>query len=298
MKLRTVILMVMVGAVALWPLTARAWFGEGHQRVARKAAVLPQTLPAFFAGGATVIADASPDPDCFRERLTPQLSRAESPEHYIDLELLKGKPLPPTRYEYIRLCQSLNVAPDHVGTLPYAVTEWTQRLTLAFAQHRKWPGDKAIQSKCLVYAGLLSHYAADLCQPLHCTVHFDGRVDAEGNPAGPKGIHAKVDALLERPEIDAEATLKDLKIEAFPEVFKAVVEELQRSHALVDKVYELEAKLPAVADRTKKVDVAPEMLAFERERLRASVNFVGGLYLTAWEMSATVAVPDWVWPSG
>jgi hypothetical protein len=66
---------------------------------------------------------------------------------------------------------------------------------------------------------------------------------------------------------------------------------------LVDKVYELEPKLPSTADKDKKLDIAPELLAFENERFRASVSFVASLYLSAWEKSAKVTVPQWVKPT-
>jgi hypothetical protein len=88
-----------------------------------------------------------------------------------------------------------------------------------------------------------------------------------------------------------------LKVEALTGVFPAVVAELGRSHALVDRVYELEPKLPAVADRFQKLGVAPELQEFEQERFRTAVGFIATLYLTAWEKSAQVAVPDWVKPS-
>jgi len=291
---------VLSGAlVLLLAQGAEAWLTAAHQAISRGAvAALPTTMPAFFCEGAAVIADASVDPDYFRGRAVSQLTSSEAPEHFFDAELLGGSALPPTRYEYIALCQRLGVAPEHAGLLPYAVIEWTQRLTMALAEHRRWPQDKAIAGKCLVYAGLLSHYAADLCQPLHCTVDFDGRVDKEGQALGPRGIHLKVDALLTRPEIDPAWAREDLKVQAFPEVFPAVVAEIGRSRALVDKVYALEPKLPAFSDRHVEANVAPEVLAFERERYRASVAFVARLYLTAWAKSADIVVPEWVEPAG
>jgi hypothetical protein len=284
----------------LLPLhVVRAWYTAAHQSITRAAVeALPPSMPAFFTDAAADIADDSVDPDYFRDRSVPQLMSTEAPEHYLDAELLRDNALPPTRYEYLRLCQSLGMAPEHVGTLPYSVTEWTQRLVMAFAQHRKWPQDKAIQGKCLVYAGILGHYAGDLCQPLHCTVHFDGRADAAGHLIGVRGIHAKVDALLERPEVDRAWAQQDLKVTSFPEVFPAVVAEIGRSRALVDEVYKLEPLLPATDDRHKEIAVPPELLAFEKDRYRAAVALVASLYLTAWDKSAKVVVPDWVAPGG
>jgi hypothetical protein len=83
------------------------------------------------------------------------------------------------------------------ATLPYAIAEWTERLSIAFAEHRKYPANPYIQNKCLVYAGFLAHYAQDLCMPLHTTIHHDGRANPDGST--PKtGIHPRVDSLVEK----------------------------------------------------------------------------------------------------
>ena len=85
---------------------------------------------------------------------------------------------------------------NRLGLLPYAIAETTYMLSLALAEHHRWPDNQAIQSKCLVYAGLLSHYAEDACMPLHATVHWDGRVLPNGQ--SPRtGIHSRVDGLTE-----------------------------------------------------------------------------------------------------
>ena len=72
----------------------------------------------------------------------------------------------------------------------YAVAEWTEKLALAFAQHRRWPENTLVQAECLLTAASLAHYAQDLCQPLHTSVHFDGRA-LEGGKSPRSGIHEK-----------------------------------------------------------------------------------------------------------
>ena len=67
---------------------------------------------------------------------------------------------------------------NEASTLPYSIAEWTQRLTIAFAEHRNDPENPHVRAKCLVFAGILSHYAADLHMPLHTSIHWDGRDDA------------------------------------------------------------------------------------------------------------------------
>ena len=61
-----------------------------------KAAVqaLPDEVPEFFRDGKRMIAHCSYDPDISKNRGAPHVNIAEHPEHYLDLELLQGKPLP------------------------------------------------------------------------------------------------------------------------------------------------------------------------------------------------------------
>ncbi|MCE9588945.1 MAG: hypothetical protein K8S99_00290 [Planctomycetes bacterium] len=271
---------------------AQAWHHETHEAAARYAvAALPNDLPGFFRAGGEGVAQFANDPDAFKHPKLPELAAGESPEHFFDLEMLKGEPIPANRYAYIALCEKLGVKPEKIGTLPYSVVEWTERLTLAFAEHRARPGDEAVKVKCFVYAGLLAHYAADLCQPLHTTIHFDGRADANGlSPRS--GIHNKMDAIPHTVGVAWEKEATGLDAAPFEKLFPAIVEEIHRSNALVDRVYELEAKLPAKPSD----EIAEPVKALAVERYRAAVLITARLYRTAWEQSAGVKLPEWMTP--
>ena len=202
---------------------------------------------------------------------------------------MPGLKLPPGRYDFIDQLARQKLRAPQVGMAPYAINEWAARLTVAFAEHRRWPNDPAIQQKCLIYAGLLSHYAADLCQPLHTTIHHDGRARSDGS--SPKtGIHMKVDALAGKLADRPADLAAGLKVEPFADVFAATLAELDRSHALVERVYELEAALPAYAAPLKADSKSAD---FARERMRESGRFVASLYVTAWRDSAKIKFPDW-----
>jgi len=307
---------------------AVAWHGPGHERTTELALqALPKDMPEFFRQGGDVVANAAQDPDMFTRPIAPiELSSTESCEHFFDVELLKGMDLPDTRYEYIEECLARGIKPNKVGMLPYAVTEWTQRLTIAFAEHRKWPDDKALQEKCLVYAGLLAHYAEDLNQPLHTTINYDGKVDKPGAASPRSGIHNKVDALLNM-TFDSAEILKDLtpaplyerpatispsgtttrrigtatrptaaaatastSAPAVSPLLKAVLAQIDDSHAQVDRVYALENKLPPM-DKPGTND--PGVRAFATERIRAATRFTASLYLTAWRDSQFIELPAW-----
>lgn len=263
---------------------ALGWHSETHEAVARHAIVaLPETLPAFFRDASDAVASIANDPDDFKHPQLPALRAGERPEHYFDLELLNGALIPNDRYSFIEFCKQQNINPSETGTLPYAVAEWMERLALAFAQHRENPKDAAVRMKCIVYAGLLSHYAADLCQPLHTTIHFDGRTTADGKSPR-SGIHNKMDALPMTVGLRWDEEYKGIATGAFDELMPAIVAELHRAHALVDRVYELEPELPVEPGDP----VSPQVRAFAAERYRASTLFTARLFHTAWVRSQTI----------
>lgn len=293
MKLKTLALSVCASVATLLACAqvSKAWHDEGHYYTAVAAAKsMPEDVPAFFREGAPAVGHNALDPDVFKDRNLPQLNHCEFPEHFIDIELLQGHDLPLLRYDYIRLCQELGVDPSKAGTLPYAITEWTQKLTMAFAEHRAYPDNPYIRAKCLVYAGTLAHYAADLHMPLHTSVHWDGRAE-EGVPYTRTGIHNKVDALptkIPYNELFAEPLPTPL---ASSDIFTFTLDELAKSHALVDRVYEMEPKYPEWSD----LNLADEQVrAFTIERTRAAAAFTADLFLSAWRNSADISPPSWL----
>ena len=267
-----------------------AWHGPGHHKATGAAVALVKgRVPAFFVEGGKTIQHCSIDPDLYRLRDLPQLRNREYPDHFIDLELLGGAELPAMRFEFVKLCRKKGRHADKVGFVPYSAVESTQRLTLAFAEHRKWPRNPHIRAKCLVYAGVLSHYAQDLCMPLHTTIHYDGRARKDGSSPR-SGIHAKVDALLANIDIHPRALRKTVKAQPFDDLFAAVLAQLKRSHALVEEVYRLEKRLPDVA---APLGDDAEVKRFITERFHTCARFIASLYLTAWRDSAKLKLPEW-----
>jgi hypothetical protein len=271
---------------------AVAWTEAGHKKIARLAVVcLPATMPAFFRQGAAAIVSATGDPDLFSQDsklVAPALYAAEGPEHYFDLEPLDGLAPPATRYEFLDQLAAKKLAPRAVGLAPYAIMEWTGRLTLALADYRRDPTDRAIQDKCLVYAAILAHYAADINMPLHTTIHHDGRAEP-GKPSPKTGIHLKVDALPGKLAGPGELPA-DARLAAFDDLHQAVFRQIDASHALVERVYELEKDLPGVDDP---LPGDSPLARFTAERVETSAVFVADLFLTAWQDSAKVKFPPW-----
>ncbi len=289
--MRPLVVSVLVLLVLSGGAGIAAWWPAGHRRsTAALAGLLGDELPPFFRSGIDQAAHCAMDPDIWRREQCPQLRAGERAGHFCDLELLQGAELPATRPAFHRLCRRHGQLPHDVGQLPYTVMEWTQRLAVAFAEHRRWPGDPHIRHKALVYAGLLAHYAQDLCQPLHTTIHYDGRCAADGSSPR-SGIHAQVDALLVRVALPRAADLADAR-KPFADLLAGVRAELARSHALVDRVYALSDRLPPAAPGHRIADNA--VRAFAAERAAAALTFTARLYATAWALAQRIELPDWL----
>jgi hypothetical protein len=271
-------------------LSAYSWYCEGHQVITGIAVDLVKgKLPASFAAQRSLIVHCSCDPDVYKPQWASALRSAEAPEHFIDLEYLDSTALPATRYEFLSLCCRKGLDPSTVGLLPYAVIEWMQRLCVTFAEQRAWPDNKFVQQRSALCAGILSHYVADAGQPLHVTIHFNGRVNPNGSQPAHSGIHGKVDALAAKVKLPADFTMYLVPV-AFSDPWKVIVDELKASQKLVERVYALESRIPA-EDQEIGSDTA--IAQFSRERVGASAIYVADLFLTAWQLSAGQQVPPW-----
>jgi len=288
--LRRVLLAI---AVALGGTTAAsAWLTAGHARVAADAVrLLPRDVPGFFRNRPQEVGQSAVDPDYWKIRDAPALGDAERPRHYLDVERLDGEPLPATRSEYLRLLAAKKLEVSQVGLLPYSIVESFEKLELCFAQWRRRAADRGVEAKCRVFAGELAHYAGDLEQPLHTTIHHDGRALPDGE--SPRtGLHKKVDGLFTNARFDAAAALRGVAPRLLPDVWQTVLVQFAQSHALVDQVYAFEAKL--FAEDGGATD--PAVVGFTAERYRATAELLSSLFLTAWERSKGVEVPSWAVP--
>ena len=267
---------------------AWAWWGGGHDILTQAAVkAAPEEMPEFFRAAEKMVAHCAYDPDISKERGTPHARQAEYGEHYVDIELFGEHPIPEGREAHIKLCAELGLAPRAVGTLPYALAEWTERLAVAFAEYRKWPDNPMVQNKCFLYAGFLSHYAQDMCQPLHLTIHFNGIVQEDGTRLH-AGIHEKVDSAVEMLKLDPTELAKAQEVEAVGDLMPAIIEQIKAGHSLVDSVYAL------AEDYQDLKNPSPAVVDFTNERAREAVRWTASLYLTAWKLSENIKLPGWL----
>jgi hypothetical protein len=200
---------------------AAAWDYEGHHAVNELAlASLPTNFPAFVLTPAARdrIAFLAGEADRWRNVTDLKTGRdvalghASGPDHYIDLEDLKGygltpETLPLLRYDFVaeianaRKAHPESFAPidaakdtDHTrelsGFLPWAITENFEKLQSDFAslaaleKFGGTPSEIANAKQDILYVmGVMGHFVGDSTQPLHTTMHHHGWVtNGLGNP--------------------------------------------------------------------------------------------------------------------
>ncbi len=272
-------LVLVAGFVGLSP----AWWVKGHESIVEAAAAkLPDEVPAFVRNGGKHLAHFVGDPDRWKNRECKALRASIEADHYLDLEDLDGKPLPPeSRFKGMDVMRGLKKEPNRVGFLPYAIEEGYEKLACAFSDYRKEPENESIKMKCLVYAGTLAHFTTDASMPLHTTIHFDGRVTPGQADKKQRGIHARLDAFPEKFKLTPEEITRGVEPKAVDNVWTHTEKFLAESATFIDKAYELDAagafETPTDASR-----------AFVLDRCRAGAQFTLDVWLAAWKKSATL----------
>ncbi|MGP8226667.1 MAG: nuclease, partial [Terracidiphilus sp.] len=166
------------------PPSARAW-GNGGHRLINKLAVssLPADVPAFLRTPEAIaeIEYLGPEPDRWRSPAEPELSAAQAPEHFIDLEPADALgPLPHRRLDFEASVFASGQRPEKIGLQPWETTEVWERLKAAMREYRKLAARHEntgpVEQAIIFYAGWLGHYVGDGSQPLHTTIQYNGWV--------------------------------------------------------------------------------------------------------------------------
>ncbi len=282
------------------------WGSKGHRMIGRLAAEsLPADMPAFLRTpeATNEIEYLGPEPDRWRSRAEPELSAAQAPDHFIDLELadLIG-PLPRQRYQYIAALfayaaahpdLAAQVRPEKVGFQPYITNEVWERLKSAMRDYRdlgaQHQDTRPVEAAIVFYAGWLSHYVADGSQPLHVTVNYNGWVGKE-NPNGYTTEHI-IHSQFETAFVDANVNTSDVRPLLAPmrpigDEWDDYLAYLRHTGSLVERVYQL--------DKDHGFDGAGTLAAkqFTEERLAAAASMLRDLYVAAWVKSGD-PVPEW-----
>jgi hypothetical protein len=259
------------------------------------ASALPADVPAFLRTetAANEIEYLGPEPDRWRSPAEPELSAAQAPEHFIDLELADALgPLPRRRLDFEAKVFAAGQRPEKIGLQPWQTTEVWERLKAALRAYRQLSAAKQdtlpVEQAILFYAGWLGHYVADGSQPLHVSVQYNGWTGP--NPNGYTTAHQIhwqfegpfVGANLHEPEVRAKMTA----VKAIDgDIFDSYVAYLRHTGTYVENVYQLEKAGGFVGAGSA------ESREFTAERLAAGASMLRDMIYTAWIESGK-PVPD------
>ncbi len=280
----------------------QGWGPQGHEIAGRAAAMkLPAEMPKFFRNSVDQLGYLNPEPDRWRDDVESKLDRAmnsaAAPDHFLDLELVP----PPAfnaanRYDFVAELIKAGQKPTIAGFVPFRILELFQRIRVEFrlwraetdSKKRKW-----IEQRIINDAGVLGHYVADVSNPHHTTIHFNGW--SGDNPKGytvftrepNQGIHYR----FEEEYVKTHIQLGDvLPLVGKERVIEKPREEiwnyLRGSNTLVEQLY--------ILDKQEKFNAgtkSPEHKKFVNERLAAGAQMLRDLWWTAWVTSAPDATP-------
>ena len=246
------------------------------------------------------------------------LGHASGPEHYLDIEALKlygltPATLPPLRYDFAATIVKARQAhpewfpaidptkdADHTrelsGFLPWVITEYYEKLqsgfaTLAALEKNGGTREEIANAKqSIVYVmGVMGHFVGDASQPLHTTMHHHGWVGENPNHYTTSfGFHGWIDGgfLGKTGGIDvkklAEKTLPAANLPAADDpnrIFKTSVDFIVAANQLVEPLY----KMDRDGKLSNKENRGAEGRAFLEGQLTKSAQFLGSLWLTAWQ---------------
>jgi S1/P1 Nuclease len=278
---------------------ARAWGNEGHRIINRLAtANLPTDVPAFLRSEAAQgeIEYLGPEPDRWRSPAEPELSAAQAPEHFIDLEPADALgPLPRRRLDFEAKVFAAGQRPEKIGLQPWEATEVWERLKAALREYRRLSAagpsaaadTRAVEQAAIFYAGWLGHYVGDASQPLHTTIQYNGWTGP--NPNGYTTEH-KIHWQFEGPFVAANVHVPAVQSKMTPthavdgDMFEAYVTYLRHTSTYVEKVYQLEKAGGFSGAGTA------ESREFTTERVAAGASMLRDMIYTAWLDSAKPVV--------
>lgn len=283
------IALVLAGAGPVW-----AWGNVGHVTVNEAAARgLDKQVPQFMRDKVTYLGYLGPEPDRWRSRTFSELNKAAAPDHFIDLELATGvdpKRPPDNRHDYARLVTGKGTIPSKVGFGPYRVAELAQKMEIGVASllsiedgPKAKQKRKAARQAILYVAGVLGHYVADLANPHHCTIHYNGWAGKE-NPEGfptDKKTHARFESrFVERVQGELKVKVSAparARLHYAREIWKLVVE----SNGLTKALYRLDRD-GAFTEGNEQTAVGRKGLAFAQARMVRGATLLRDMWTTAW----------------
>src|SRR5437867_964535 len=254
---------------------AWSWGRRAHEMInAHAVENLPEPLRSYFRERAGYLVEHSSDPD----QLVAD-DPSERPHHFTDADADDTYPFPRLEQRFVRERRAPTAAERRNGDVIWQIETYTLRLPCDF-KIKRW----GVANQDAVF---VAHYAADLTQPLHTVINYDGQLTHQA------GIHARFETEL------VNALGDELKLAPHPasdvsELRSRIFQELVASYCARLAVFDADRR--AVAGRSY---LDPGFFpAFEKfaapvadERMSAAVSFVSSLWYTAWVRAGRPPLP-------
>ncbi|MBX2848401.1 MAG: hypothetical protein KTR16_08775 [Acidiferrobacterales bacterium] len=321
MKLTHLVTTIIVLACSSIAEKTLAWGERGHDLITRVAvqhmrvnAEDNANLMRPFLLRDHMLGHLSNTPDIVwrADYMSEEARRANSPTHYINLEkvlsdVTRWDDFPREFDEYRALCKSKGLETTDVGTAPWRVLQFYKLIVSELSNLEHKPKELKIDqiNKALTYAGLMSHFVADLANPHHTSANYDGQL------TGNRGLHAYFESVMvaELPLDLSEKVLKKAgskrlwlrdyskgeRDEILSDPQKLVWALVADSHRKVDQLTELDNKYSIIskspinsesresAQRKPAKEVVRHYERFVVERLAVGVDALAKLWQMAWE---------------
>lgn len=306
--------LVLVSAVLVLGVSrAHAWGERGHDAVTRVAvrivvARAPQAMSVPFLRQEHLLAHLANVPDTvWKLSRDPRTTRHNGPTHYIGLDHLADAPswtsLPRDYAAASKQAAHRGHELLSVGTAPWRVAQFYELLTQAFTRVPRQGDVAPVVDEALVFAGLLSHFVADLSVPVHVVKDYDGYERHQG------GLHAffEAEVVAELP-LDLEATALayalaqrpaerlrkgQKKPSALDWAFALALDSYQRRDVLVALDREVALLAPSrtspktPAKRRPSREVAARYRPLIEAQLATAADVLASLWVDAWKQAGS-----------
>lgn len=179
---------------------AFAWGERGHDSVTRVAVQhlreMTDDNPAImrpFLMKDHMLAHISNVPDIVwrADYQSEEVRMTNGPTHFISLEKVlshseNDADLPVGFDSYRTLCKAKGLSTTDVGTAPWRILQFYRAMVIELTGLENKPREMQLEhiNHALVLAGLMSHFVADLANPMHTTENYDGQLSKA------HGLHA------------------------------------------------------------------------------------------------------------
>ena len=254
---------------------ALAWGDLAHQMV-NAAAIegLPEPIRSYFRTRKIYLLEHASEPE-----LVVHQDPAEGPHHYTEIEAYDRYPF--RQFERRFITEHWSPAPSELshGDSIWQIERYTLRLAEDF-RRRRW--DAADHN-----AVFAAHFAADLTQPLHTVINYDGQLTNQ------RGIHARFETELVRDLADRWA-LRPEPAEVVPDLRARIFRELVTSYSYRQVIFSADREAAAGGGY-----LDPQFSArFERlagllalRQLDAAAALVSSFWYTAWVRAGRPVLP-------